>query len=94
MGREVNLDMKPKDKLLIKHGNDLVMELYYLTSIQTKHFFCKEEDIVGKGQQGIIWINEDYGSSAFIPIKKKHSFIQIDQTTWELDVEPIDIGDL
>lgn len=85
--------MKIKDKLLIKTGDETVMKLVYITSIQTQHFFSKPEDIVHPPNEAILWVG-DIGVTSFIPIKKKHNFIQLNDDTWELDVEPIEMNDL
>jgi hypothetical protein len=41
----------------------------------------------------VLWSGE-VGATAFTPIKKKHNFIQLDENYWELDIEPIESGDL
>jgi len=85
--------MKLKDKLLIKHGSKLVYEMVYIASTQTQHLFSKPENLVGITEKAVLWSGE-VGATAFTPIKKKHNFIQLDENYWELDIEPIESGDL
>lgn len=85
--------MKLKDTLLIKHGNKVVVEMLYIASTQTQHLFSKPENIVGITEKAVLWSGE-VGTTSFIPIKKKHNFIQLDKGSWELDIEPIESDDL
>ena len=85
--------MKTKDILIIKHGSDVVKEMVYLASTQTQHIFSNIEDLVGVNEKAILWVG-DIGTIGFVPIKKKHNFIQVAEKTWELDVEPIVEGDV
>ena len=85
--------MKLKDKLLIKHGNEVVYEMVYMSSTQTQHLFSKPEHLVGPEEKAILWCGE-VGTRSFTPIKKKHAFKQLKENEWELDIEPIEAGDL
>ena len=85
--------MKIKDKLIIKHKDSLVTEMVYMASTKTQHLFSKSESIVGPGQDCILW-NGEIGAVEFLPIKIKNNFVQVNEDTWELDVEPIDKKDL
>jgi uncharacterized radical SAM superfamily protein len=85
--------MKLKDTLVVKHGNVIIEEMIYLASTEKQHLFTLKENIVKTGEKATI-IAGDIGAKSFIPIKKKHNFIQIDSDKWELDVEFIDINDL
>ena len=85
--------MKTKDILIVKHINDPVMELVYMASTQTQHLFSKKENIVNGDEKAILFVS-DIGTTSLIPINKKHNFIQLDENTWELDIEPIDKDDL
>ena len=87
------LNMKIKDKLVIKHKDRLVTEMVYMASTKTQHLFSKPESIVGSGQNCILW-NGEIGAVEFTPIKIKHNFVQVNEDTWELDIEPIDGNDL
>ncbi len=85
--------MKIKDTLIVKHGDKVMFEMIFMGSTQTQHLFSKLEDIVKPGEDAILW-NEGVGTLSFIPIKNKHNFIQLEENKWELDVEPIEEGDL
>ena len=86
-------NMKIKDRLIIKHQSQIVKEMVYLASTQTQHLFSETGDLVGINEKAILWAG-DIGTSKFLPIKKKHNFKQINENTFELDVEPIDSDDL
>jgi hypothetical protein len=85
--------MKIKDILIIKHGNNVVKEMVYLASTQTQHLFSDIENLVGVNKKAILWAG-DVGATKFLPIKKKHNFIQVNENKWELNVEPIEVDDL
>lgn len=85
--------MKIKDKLIIKHKDDTIKEMVYISSTQNQHLFSEEKDIVGVDSSAILWAGE-VGTTKFLPIKKKHDFIKIDENTWSLDIEPINSNDL
>jgi hypothetical protein len=85
--------MKLKDRLIVKHKDTVIDELVYMASVQTQHLFSKPENIVGPDQKAILWCG-DVGTTSMIPIKTKHNFIQLEEGLWELDVEPIEKGDL
>ena len=85
--------MKLKDKLIIKHKDEIVKEMVYMASTQTQHLFSSIEDLVGINDTAVLWAG-DTGAKKFLPINKKHNFIQINETTCELDIEPIDKNDL
>ena len=85
--------MNKKDKLILKHKDVTFQEMVYLASTQTQHLFSKESDLVGVNQQAVLWAG-DIGTTQFFAIKKKHNFIQLNETTWELDINPIEKDDL
>jgi hypothetical protein len=85
--------MNNLDKLIIKHGDKTIKEMVYLASTQTQHLFSNEVDLVGPDKKAVLWAG-NVGTTSFIPIKKKHNYKQINENTWELDLEPIDSGDL
>jgi hypothetical protein len=85
--------MNKKDKLLIKHKDTTVQEMVYIASTQTQYLFSKESDLVGIEEKAILWAG-DIGTTRFLPIKKKHNFIQLNETTWELNVDIIEKDDL
>ncbi len=85
--------MKLKDRLFIKHGINIIFEMVYMGSTQTQHLFSKPEHLVGPEEKAVLWCGE-VGATSFTPIKKKHAFKQLKESEWELDVEPIEEGDL
>lgn len=85
--------MKFKDTVIIKHGDEVIKTFVYLTSNQTQHLFSEVSDLVGANEKAILWVGE-IGTTRFLPIKKEHNYKQINENTWELDVEPIKSGDL
>lgn len=85
--------MQLRDKLKVKRRDKVVLNMVYVASTQTQHLFSKPESIVEVEEKAVIW-NEGVGAVEFIPIKKKHNFIQVDENTWELDIELIDKDDL
>jgi hypothetical protein len=85
--------MKTKDILIIKHGDNIVKEMIYMASTQTQYLFSDIENLVGVNDKAILWAG-DVGTTKFLPIKKKHNFIQVNENNWELDVESIESGDL
>jgi hypothetical protein len=79
--------MKLKDILTLKHKDKELSKMIYIASTKTQHLFSKPESIVelSDGEVGVI---------EFTPINKKHNFVQVEENTWELDMEPIDKNDL
>ena len=79
--------MKLKDILTLKHKDKELSKMIYIASTKTQHLFSKPESIVelSDGEMGAI---------EFTPIKKKHNFVQVNENTWELDMESIDQNDL
>lgn len=86
--------MKTNNKLLIKTGNEVVMEMVYIASTQEQHLFSKLENVVYPPDKAVLWGDNGIGTTSFVPIRKKHNYIKLDDDTWELDVEPINVGDL
>lgn len=86
--------MKTNDKLLIKSGDDSVMEMIYMGCTQTQYLFSKPENIVHFPEKAVLWATYDMGTTEFIPIKKEHEFVQLSESTWELDIEPIEQDNL
>ena len=85
--------MNTLDKLIIKHKDVTIKEMIYLASTQTQHLFSDKINLVGPEKQATLWVG-DVGTTEFLPIKKKHNFIQVNENTWELDFEPIERNDL
>jgi hypothetical protein len=79
--------MKLKDTLIIKHKDKEISKMIYIASTKTQHLFSKPESIVELS-------DGEVGAIEFTPIKKKHNFVQVEENTWELDMEPIDKNDL
>ncbi len=75
--------MKIKDTLIIKNGDEVIKEFVYLASTGTQHLFSDESGWVG-----------EIGTTLFLPVKKENDYKQIDDNTWELNVEPIKSEDL
>ena len=86
--------MKLGDKLIVKHKDTIIEERIYLASTQTQYLFARQSEIVGSDGKAVLWASEAIGAIAFLPIKKKHNYVQTSEDVWELDVEPIDKDDL
>lgn len=50
--------MKIKDKLIIKHKDNTIKEMVYISSTQNQHLFSEEKDIVGVDSSAILWAGE------------------------------------
>ena len=85
--------MKNRDSLIIKHKDKIVDVLICMESTHKQYLFCKPKHIVGTYDNSTLWV-EDIGSSRFLPINKKHNFVEVYDGIWELDIEPIDKNDL
>lgn len=85
--------METNNKLLVTIGDKTIMEMVYIASTQTQHLFSRPEDIVHSRNEAVLW-GEEIGTKSFIPIRKEHDFIQLDETTWTLDIEKIDKHEL
>jgi hypothetical protein len=91
--------MKLKDKLIVKHKDTYVDEFIYIASTGTQHLFTRESKIVNSlescsSTEGAILYVGSIAVTWFVPINKKHNFVQTGLNTWELDIEPIDKDDL
>lgn len=86
--------MKLKDAVIFKKGDKKIFELYYVTENENEYFFINKDDIIDISQHILLW--EKYGltASSLTPVKKKHNFKKINETTYELDIENIKWGDL
>tara|TARA_R110000868_G_scaffold2532_1_gene18312 strand:+ start:481 stop:630 length:150 start_codon:yes stop_codon:yes gene_type:complete len=44
-------------------------------------------------ESAVLWVG-DIGAISFVPIKKKHNFVEVSSNIWKLNIENIEIGDL
>lgn len=85
--------MKLLDKVNITHSGNFVTQLIYVAETKNQYLLSKPENIVSKGEKAILF-NGDTAATEFLPIKKIHNFIQVDEDLYELDIEPINESDL
>ena len=85
--------MELKDKLTVLHKDMVIKELVYLTSTCTQHLFFQERELVSPPESAVLWVG-DIGAISFVPIKKKHNFVEVSSNIWKLNIENIEIGDL
>ena len=90
--------MKIKDKILLKHGDNIFDEVFYISETTTQYLLTSEKNIVDISDsddiEGVILVSGNIGVTKFTPVKKLHNFVRVDENTYELDIEPIEQGNL
>ena len=67
--------------------------MVYVSETKEQYLLTERHDILDSSEEAILMAG-DMNVKTFLPVKKIHNFIKLDETTYELDVEPIEAGTL